>query len=197
MEFRQLQSFLVVAEELHFSRAATKLHLAQSSVSAQIQALEHSLGTPLFERVNRRVRLTEAGEKLKGYARKVVEMTDEIKADINSHEDPRGSLVIRMPESLATSRIPQAVKRFHERYPLVKLRFINCSDTELQQELNSGRLDLAFLIIDSLPVKGVNHEILRPEELVLAAAPSHPLTTAGAVRPSDLNGQTLLLPRTD
>ena len=197
MEFRQLKSFLVVAETLNFSRAAKKLHLAQSSVSAQIQALEESLGTPLFERASRRVWLTDAGKKLQGYARKIVEMTDEIKSDINRHDNSHGSLVIRMPETLATSRMPWVVERFHERYPMVELRFINCSDQELKQELNSGRLDLAFLIIDSLAIGGVNHEMLWSEELVLAASPSHPLAGRDSVDCHALQDQTLLLPRTD
>lgn len=197
MEFRQLKSFLVVAEELNFTRAAEKLYLAQSSVSAQIQALEQSLDAPLFERIGKTVILTDAGKKLKKYARKMMEMAEEIQSEIKMEEHIRGSLVIRMPETLATYAMPWVVEEFQKNYPLVSLRFINCSDQQLKHELNTGRLDLAFLIIDTIHIEGVNFEMLRLEELILAAAPSHLLAEKREVFPEDLRQETLLLPRTD
>ena len=197
MEFRQLETFLVVAEELHFTRASERLHLAQSSVSAQVRALEESLDVRLFDRLGRSVVLTDAGEKLRDYARRIREMSSEILSVVREGGEPQGCLTIRVPESLASWAMPEVVARFNAEMPHVRLNFINCTDQRLKEELGSGRVDLAFLVVDSLIFSGVHSEMLRDEELVLAAAPSHPLANASGLTPSSLEGQTLLLPRTD
>jgi DNA-binding transcriptional LysR family regulator len=127
----------------------------------------------------------------------MMEMAEEMQSEINREEQTRGSLVIRIPETLATFAMPSVVEEFQEQYPLVSLRFINCSDQQLKQELNTGRLDIAFLITDSITIEEVDFEILGYEELVLVTAPSHPLSTRREVLPKDLDGKTLLLPRTD
>lgn len=197
MELRQLETFLVVANELHFTRAARRLHLAQSSVSAQIRALEESLDVRLFDRVGRDVMLTDAGEKLRDYARRILDMTAEIRGEVQGHAQSRGSLTIRVPETLATEVMPEVVERYRADFPLVRLDFCNCTDERLAEQFRTGRLDLAFLIIDAVHIPGVNFEMLRPEPLALACAPGHPLADLPLVTPEHLDNRTLLLPRTD
>ena len=101
MDIRQLETFVAVASHLNFTRAAEELNLAQSSVSAQIRVLEQDLGVKLFDRLGRRVLLTDAGERLYGYARRMGEMTRESRAELKGEEDVEGSLRVRVPESLA------------------------------------------------------------------------------------------------
>lgn len=197
MDIRQLKTFLAVAEHLNFTRAAEELHLAQSSVSAQIRLLEQDLEVRLFDRLGRRVLLTAAGERLYGYARRMEEMTREIRSELAGAEDTRGSLTVRVPESLAELYMPEVVERFHKARPGAGLRFINCSDTRLREELNSGRIDLAFLMADDVYLREVNQRLLRIEPLILAAAPGHDLARRASVTPQDLHGRTLLLSRTD
>ncbi|MBU0969219.1 MAG: LysR family transcriptional regulator substrate-binding protein, partial [Proteobacteria bacterium] len=78
-----------------------------------------------------------------------------------------------------------------------KLIFINCSDLKLREELNSGRIDLAFLMTDAVHFKDINVQLLKTERLILASGTSHPFVTRKKVTYQDLSGQTLLLPKTD
>jgi DNA-binding transcriptional LysR family regulator len=197
MEFRQLRTFRVVAETLSFTKTARQLFMAQSSVSAQIRALEDELDLKLFDRIGRRVLLTDAGLKLYEYARRIGEMTDEIRSEMKGAKNARGALTIRTPETLASVYMPEVVARFHADNPRVKLNLINCSDLRLREELNSGRIDLAFLMTDTLHFKEVNIKMLRTEKLMLVAGPRHPLASRKKIRLKDLDRQTLLLPKTD
>ncbi len=197
MEIRQLKTFRAVAEKLNFTRAAEDLHLAQSSVSAQIKLLEEDLGIRLFDRIGRRILLTEAGEKLLGYARRMEQMTDEIRGELSGSGDFSGTLTIRMPETIASEYMPEVVELFHDEYPKVRLEFINCDDARLREELNTGRIDMAFLMTDSVNFKNVTVEALKPERLVLTSAPSHPLAAKENILSADLQGQTVLHLRVD
>ena len=197
MEFRQLRTFRVVADNLSFSKAAEQLFMAQSSVSAQIRSLEEELDLKLFDRIGRRVLITDAGRKLYEYARRIEDMTDEIRSEVTGAKEVRGTLTIRIPETLATVYMPEVVDRFYRDNPLVKLNFINCSDVQLREELNSGRIDLAFLMTDSIHLKEVNVRMLKTENLDLISGPSHSLSRQKRVMPNDLKGQTVLLLKTD
>lgn len=197
MEFRQLRTFRVVSQLLSFTRAAEQLHMAQSSVSAQIRGLEEEFGVMLFDRIGRRVFLTDAGTKLYDYACRIEGMTDEIRSEVVGERYARGSLTIRMPETLATVFMPLVIEEFNLEYPEVRLTFINCSDLQLSRELNSGSIDLAFLMTDDVHLKDVKVVFLKTLELVLAASSVHPLAARNSMQPSDLAGQTILYPKTD
>lgn len=197
MEFRQLRTFRVVADNLSFTKTAEQLFMAQSSVSAQIKALEDELDIKLFDRIGRRVLLTDAGRKLYGYARRMEDMTFEIRSEVSDSRYTKGSLTIRIPETLAAAYMPSIVERFHELNPKVKLTFINCTDRQLREELNSGRIDLAFLMTDSIHFTDVNVRMLKTEKLALISSPSHPLVPMKNITLRDLDGETLLLPKTD
>lgn len=197
MEMRQLATFKAVAERLNFTRAAEDLHLAQSSVSAQISALEEDLGVRLFDRIGKRTLLTEAGEKLLNFARRMESMSGEIRAELSGSKELAGTLTIRTPETVASQYMPGVVERFAAAHPRVELNFINCDDARLREELNSGRIDLAFLLTDSVDNSNVTVETLRTEPLALMAAPGHPLARKGRVESADLTGETLLFMRVD
>jgi DNA-binding transcriptional LysR family regulator len=197
MDIRQLKTFVCVADLLSFTKASKKLYLAQSSVSAQVKSLEEELDVKLFDRIGRRVLLTDAGRKLYAYARRMEEMTREIRSEFSNDRYARGALTVRVPETLASIYMPAVVERFHHDHPEVKLELINCTDEQLREELNSGRIDLAFLLTDSVHMKAVNIKRLKSEALVLVCAPTHPLARKAAVSLGDLNGHTLLLPKTD
>ncbi len=197
MEFRQLRTFRSVAHNLSFTKAAEQLYMAQSSVSAQIRALEDDLDVKLFDRIGRRILLTDAGRKLFEYARRIEDMTEEIRSEVTGAASARGSLTIRTPETLASVYMPEVVDSFHEENPDVKLVFINCTDRELREELNSGRIDLAFLITDSIRIPDVSVHMLKTENLILVSGPTHPLAALENASLSDLKAQTVLLPRTD
>jgi DNA-binding transcriptional LysR family regulator len=197
MEFRQLKTFRVVAQLLSFTRAAEQLYMAQSSVSAQIRGLEEEFGVMLFDRIGRRVLLTDAGRRLYDYASRIEGMTDEMRSEVVGERYGRGSLTIRMPETLAAIYMPAVIEKFNEEYPEVRLIFINCSDLQLSRELNSGSIDLAFLMTDDIHLQDVQVVFLKNLDLVLAASPQHHLTGKSTIRLADLAGQTILYPKTD
>ena len=197
MEFRQLKTFRVVSQLLSFTRAAERLHMAQSSVSAQIRGLEEELEVRLFDRIGRRVLLTDAGRKLYDYACRIEGMTDEMRAEVVGKRYARGNLTIRMPDTLATVYMPLVIEQFDREFPEVELSFIHCSDYKLSRELNAGSIDLAFLMTDDVHIQDVNIDFLTSLELVLAAAPDHSLAFATDLQPRDLTGQTILYPKTD
>jgi len=196
MEFRHLKTFRAVADLLSFSKAAQRLHLAQSSVSAQIKMLEEELDLKLFDRIGRRVLVTDAGEKLYAYARRIADMTDEIRAEVAGDRNVGGKLTIRTPETLAALYMPKVVERFRKDNPNVGLNFINCTDKQLREELNSGRIDLAFLMTDTVTLKEVNVRMLKSERLIFVSGPGHPLAVQKSAAYADFNGRTVLLPKT-
>ncbi|MCB2187169.1 MAG: LysR family transcriptional regulator [Deltaproteobacteria bacterium] len=197
MELRLLKTFLAVATRQGFHRAAQELNYAQSSVSAQIKALEEELGVSLFDRLGRRVQLTPAGEGLLPYARKMLELAAAARAELAEEALAAGSLTIRVPESFGAWRLPPAVARFRQRMPGVRLNFTACAQESLPRDLAGGVVDLAFLLAESLGAAELVSEALGVERLRLAASPAHPLAREGLGGPAGLAGETLLLTRTD
>jgi DNA-binding transcriptional LysR family regulator len=197
MELRQLKTFRTVAALLSFNRAAEQLHYAQSSISAQIQALEEELGVQLFDRLGRRILLTEAGERLIQYADKILDLADETQADIGNIKEPKGSLTIRVPESFGAHKLPLIIKRFQENFPKVRLYFTTCAHESLDKDLRKGITDLAFLLAESIQSGDLNAEMLGVESLVVVSHPNHPLAMQKSVETRELANEPLLLSRVD
>ena len=197
MEIRQLKTFKAVADHLSFHKAADVINYAQSTVSAQIMALEDDLGIPLFERLGRRIKLTEAGENLYQYACKMLELAEAARADLMEGDHLTGSLTIRVPESFCVHRLTPVVVEFHKRMPNVKLRFITCAQEGLKRDLRKGFTDLAFLLTESIQSKNLAVENLGTEHLIFIAAPNHPLSKVDKFEIDMLANHTLLLSRVD
>ncbi len=197
MEIRQLKSFWVVAERLSFHRAAQELNYAQSSISAQVMALEEELGVRLFDRLGRRVQLTPAGEALLPYAAKMLDLAAAARAEVTEEKQAAGSLTIRVPESFCVHRLPAVVARFRRRMPRVRLGFITCAQEGLRRDLQKGVTDLAFLLADSLAAADLCVQALGTERLVLVAPPGHRLAGVRGLALAELAGETLLLSRVD
>ncbi len=197
VEIRHLKAFLAVARLLSFSRAADRLHYAQSSISAQILALEEELGVRLFDRLGRRILLTQAGEQLVSYAERITDLADETRVEIGGGAQPEGSLTIRVPESLGVYRLASVVYEFSSLFPGICLNLITCAHETLQKELRNGAIDLAFLLAESFQGTELAIEALGAEHLLLVAAPGNPLARKKLVRTRDLAKETLLLSKVD
>ncbi|MEV0183939.1 LysR family transcriptional regulator [Streptomyces sp. NPDC050625] len=187
MELRLLVTFEKVATALSFTRAAAELKYAQSSVTGQIRALESDLGTELFDRLGSRIRLTEAGERLLPYARRMIELAEEARTAVAGADEPAGTLAIGTMESLTSYRLPPLLELFHHRYPRVRLSLRTTIGDETRQALRQGTYDLGFLMEEQTEHAGLEGVVLAEEPLVLVAAPGHPLagkpvTTADLVR---------------
>jgi DNA-binding transcriptional LysR family regulator len=197
MELRQLKTFQAVAKLLNFNRAAEILNYSQSAVSTQIKLLEEELGVPLFDRMGKSVRLTEAGHMLVQYAQKMLDIEKETLAKVSGWEEPHGSISIRIPQSIATYLLPSVLSEFHTRFPKVGLDISSCAYHSLPQELKTGIIDVAFLLADSIHFSELNAELLMIEPLVIVASPNHPLAKQSAMHIRDLTGQSILLPKHD
>ncbi len=197
MEIRQLRTFQTVARVLNFNRSAELLNYSQSAVSAQIKLLEEEIGAPLFDRLGRRVRLTEAGSMLVNYSRKILDMEKEALASVTGWKEPRGSISLRVPQSIGTYLLPAVLQRFQRRFPRVGLDVGSCAYQALPHELKTGVTDVAFLLADAIHLADLKAEPLRIEPLVMAASPDHPLAAKSSLGVRDLAGETILLPKHD
>lgn len=193
MELRQLEIFRALAEELHFTKAAARVHCVQSNVTTQIRALENELGTRLFDRLAKRVVLTDTGRRFLPYAERILSTVEEGRAAVGQNATPSGPLRIGTPESVLTYRLPRILGRFRKLYPKVELSFRPYLDLGLVHLLESGELDLAVWMEDAIRNDRLKAVRLRNERLVFIAAPKHPLVAKKRVTPHDLIGQTLLL----
>jgi DNA-binding transcriptional LysR family regulator len=206
MELRQVETFRAVAEELSFSRAAAKLGYVQSSVSAQVSALEQQLGVPLFDRLGRRIALTDAGEVMFAYSGRLLALAEQtreavVDAGVGSGE-VTGSLTVSAPETLLTYRLPKLLAIFHERHPKVRLSVRPSAIGRLvgsaRKALEEGRVDVAFVLDEPLgrlarPAH-LEVETLVAESVSVIAPTSHALASSSAVLPHDLRGESVLLP---
>jgi DNA-binding transcriptional LysR family regulator len=193
MEVRQLQIFRTLAEELNFTRTAEKVHTVQSNVTAQIKALEEELGSPLFDRLGRRVALTDAGRNFLPFANQALAAMEQGQRAVQSGAEPSGPLRIGAPESVLTYRLPPVLRAYRRRFPHVELTFRPYSDATLALKLEAGKFDMAIHMSDILPAASIQSMRLRTERVFLLAEANHPLASRATVKPADLAGQSLLL----
>ncbi|AKG37712.1 LysR family transcriptional regulator [Paenibacillus durus] len=192
MESRHLFTFLVVVEAGSFTRAAQKLDYAQSSITAQIQTLENELGQPLFDRIGKKITLTDAGRRLLPYAQEISKMHAMAENALRSQSGIGGSLKIGAPESLAAFRLPGIIREFRGRFPQVEMILKPGYCWELLEMIRSGELDLAFLLEPEREDKDLHIETLVHEEMALVAPVNHRLAHRSKAQPSDLKEETIL-----
>ncbi|MFG2606062.1 LysR family transcriptional regulator [Streptomyces sp. NPDC048514] len=187
MELRQLSYFVAVAEELHFGRAADRLHIVQSAVSQQIQRLERELGAELFDRSPRRVRLTGAGERLLPEARAVLAAAERARAAVAA---PAG---LRLGTSTGLgSHLDRVLAAFAERAPGVPVELFSLPVAERLDRVAAGRLDAAF-VRSAEPPPGVRVLPLWPDPLMAAVPAGHPLAARDEIDLAELAGLPLAL----
>ncbi|MFC4766830.1 LysR family transcriptional regulator [Effusibacillus consociatus] len=192
MELRHLNTFKVVAEMRGFTRAAELLGYAQSSVTAQIQALEEELGTPLFDRLGKKVVLTEAGRRLLPFAQEMLKLQASVKEVIHTDTTPSGTLTIGAIESLAAYRLPAILQEYKKLYPQVKIILKPSVCWEMRNQVRNGELDLAFVLDAEVEAPDLVTEKLVRERMALIAPPDHPLAAKEWIEAKDLENETLL-----
>jgi DNA-binding transcriptional LysR family regulator len=192
VEHRQLKTFRTVARTLSFTRAAAELDYVQSNVTTQVKALESELGVPLFDRLGRRVVLTDAGRILLQYAERLLDLSEEAREAVTGDGAPAGTLVVGASPSLSAYRLPRLLRRFGHRFPRVKLSFRPTPHAELGSSVRDGSLDVAFLLEVPVRLASLRAEALAEEPLVVLAPPDHHLAAHGRVSPADLAGEPIL-----
>ncbi len=189
MDLRQLRYFVAVAEELHFSRAAARLHLAQSALSAQVRALEAELGGPLLVRSTRRVTLTPAGEALLTDGRAILAAVDGALGRARALVRGEGSsLVIGSLGPTPGALLAPLLARFGARHPDVRVEIRAFDFTDTVEGLRQGRADLAFVYAPLHEADLVLVPLLSERRVVVVPS-NHRLARRRELRPSDLAGE--------
>jgi DNA-binding transcriptional LysR family regulator len=202
VELRQVATFRAVAEELSFSRAAHRLGYVQSSVSAQVAALERDVGAPLFDRLGRKIVLTDAGRVMLRYSGRLLDLTEETReavadAGVGAGE-VKGTLSVSAPETLLTYRLPRLLALFHERHPKVRLSVrpsaVGRLVGSMRRSVEEGSVDVAFVLDGPVEAPGLSVEPLLEESVSVIVPAAHALAPSTMVTSRDLSGETVLLP---
>lgn len=191
MEMHQLRYFAKVAELGNFTRAAEQCHVSQPSLSQQIAKLEEELGQPLFERLGRSVRLTEAGRLLQERAIQILRLVDEARAEVA--DDPEaGRLVVAAIPTVAPYLLPDLLSRFAQLCPRARVEIREEPTADILRYCHQGEIDLAVL---ALPVSGENLHIepLLTEELFAVLPAGHPLAESTSLRLQELAEQSFIV----
>ena len=194
MELRHLRYFVTVAELLNFTKAATRLHVAQPALSRQIRDLEEELGAPLLERGPRFVKLTEAGAVFLPEAKAILQhseaATQAVRAVLRGE---RGQIHVGYAPSPTVELLPCALHTFENLAPGVRVNLHDLSSEEMLRGLNDGKLDLCLMVRTSgKSLRDLKFELLREYPTCVVMSLSHPLARLKQVSPKQLLHEPLL-----
>lgn len=198
LELRHLRYFIAVAEELNFTRAAARLHIAQPALSAQIRSLERHVGCRLLERSTRRVELTEHGRALLADARELVRLADDAVARLQaSARGERGVLRVGFIAHGAGELGTEILRRFAAAWPGVTTELEEAATLDaLQRNVRDRATDVAFAWLP-LVFEELEAEPIRSERVLIAVHPEHPLAALPVPEPSDVAPQPIVAPWDD
>ena len=192
MELRHLRYFIAVAEELHFRRAAERLHMSQPPLSQQIRQLEEEVGATLLLRNQRKVELTAAGAAFLVRAREILDaVEDAARTARRVQRGEVGRLAVGFVGSAMYSFVPELLRAFREQAPDIALRLEELGTTEQLRQLDDGRLDVGFVRAPGAR-PGLTFETVMEEQIVVALPDVHPLAQRPLLRLSDLQGESLI-----
>lgn len=192
MDVRDLEVFLAVAKHLNFTRAGEEVHLSQPSVSVRIRRLEEDLGVKLFEQWGKKVVLTEAGQLLEPYARRVVAALDDAQQAIAEFQGlERGLLRIGASTTPGMYLVPRIIAAFKRRYPNIAIHLSVKNTRQVEEDIVSNAFDLGFVggHLISAEVDVISWLI---DELVLIVPPGHPLARRRRITPRALAKEPLV-----
>lgn len=167
LDMTALRSFVAVAETGGVTRAAGFMNLTQSAVSMQLKRLEEALGLQLLDRSSRQISLTASGEQLLGYAKRMLDLNDEIYARLTDQAF-EGELVLGVPHDIVYPAIPQVLQRFNIDYPRVKVQLVSSYTIGLKSKFSRGECDMILTTEDSCDSGG---ETLTTLPLIWIGAP--------------------------
>jgi DNA-binding transcriptional LysR family regulator len=193
VQLRRLEYFVVMADELHFGRAARRLNIAQPALSQQMQRLESELGVELLKRSPRRIELTTAGELLLEQARALLAHADQVDNVMRAAAaGVAGPLTVGYVRAAGADLLPNILREFYRGRPLVKLTLHALHTFDQIEALDAGRIDIGIVRPRLVPSRFVVTP-LRVEPLVAALPSEHPLARARELSLSRLSGEDFVL----
>lgn len=195
MELRHLRYFLIVAEELNFTRAARRLNISQPPLTQQIKALEAELGVALIDRSAYRIALTDAGQVFAGEAARILgEVRNAARLACSAARGATGRVRVGFTESASFNPLMTSTLRgFRSAYPEVEVSLEEHPTTELAMGLREDRLDVGFVRPPLREEKGLAFDLLEKESLVVAVPAGHRLSRRRSVALKDLSAETFIL----
>ncbi|MBA3469859.1 MAG: LysR family transcriptional regulator [Herpetosiphonaceae bacterium] len=191
MELTHLRYFEAIARLGTVTRAAAEQHIAQPSLSKALRGLESELGMVLFDRVGRRLELSDAGRTLLPYARRILQEVEAARAALQARADlTLGHVSLGVPPTIGTHLLPTALADFNQRHRGIELELHEAGASQLLRLLDAGKVDLAVV---SVPVAQAAWTELFTEELVVAVAPTHRLAQHGTIAAADLAREAFIL----
>lgn len=195
MDFDQLETFLEVARHANFSRAAEKRFRTQPAISAQIRSLEEEVGARLFDRSGGKVSLTAAGKAFHTYAEETVASRKQMVTQLAEMERiPRGEIVVGANEGTCLYVLPEVFAEFKKQYSGVAVSINRAESTKVLESVIDNSVDFGVV---SLPI--TDHRLtvvpIHRDELVVIAAPTHPLARMKSVPVAEVTKYPLLLPK--
>jgi DNA-binding transcriptional LysR family regulator len=189
VDVRLWRSFTTVAEELHYGRAAERLHITQPALSRQIRDLERALGVTLFDRTSRRVVLSRAGQAVLGQARRALAESDRAVrlAQLAAHGD-WGELAIAVLPAAAVALLPAIIRAYRDAHPAIGVTISEGFDDEQLAALTAGRIDAGFLRAAAAP-PGIYLETLLTEPVLAGLPAGHRLARHDRIALSELAGE--------
>lgn len=193
MELRQLDYFVAVAEERHFTRAATRCHVSQSTLSASIRALEQELDAALLRRTTRQVELTDAGRALLTEARRTLAAAHAARDAVHATKGLLwGSLAVGGVQTTGLFDQAELLARFHSRYPTVDVHYRTGTSVDLIEDLRNGRLDVGFVSLPPILPSDLQAKPLAGAPLLFVCRFDHPLADRKSVRLQELQDETFV-----
>ncbi|WP_342043592.1 LysR family transcriptional regulator [Bacillus sp. OTU2372] len=171
MEIRHFVTFKKVIEFGSFTQAAEHLGYTQSTVTSHIQALEKQIGAPLFERMGRKIMLTDVGKKMMPYTQEILDTYSKIESIASEEKDVRGELKIAAPESLTVYRLEPILREYRNKFPHVSINLSNATCGDNKKALFNGSADIAFVMMPQLQGSDIIVHSLLDESMVLVGSP--------------------------
>ena len=193
MELIQIQSFIAVAELLHFGRAAERLHLSQSAVSQQIRLLEHELGVRLFDRSYKKTALTEAGKVFQKEVQDILQLVSMMKEEVKLAEKGFiGTVRIGFISTAAADIVPTLLERFRKERPKVSVELKHALTNEQISLLERRQIDVGFIRFPCINAGKLITKVVHREPFKLFLPASHPLAAYQKLALTALNDVTFL-----
>lgn len=193
MELRRINTFLVAAEKMNFSKVAEQLGYTQAAVTIQIKQLENELGVLLFDRIGKSVYLTDKGKEFLVYAQKILLYTEEAKAGLKKETLYSGVIRIGTSESILTTSFPRMIKEFHQMHPDMHICVKTGTRDFIFDLMIHNELDLAYIIDQNV----IDHEWIgkniQEEKVYFVASPKNPLTGKEEVCIEEILAQELIM----
>lgn len=196
MELRHLKYFVAVAEELNFARAARRVHIAQPSLTKQIQQLEQELGFPLLYRTKKKVELLDTGHVLLEEAQRLLRQAENaIQSARSTHTGESGRLLIGFSTSAAPEVLPRILRRYHALYPKVVVDLLEIVSVKNAESLLESPISVALVRSPTFLSRELfGFETIQHERFVVALSDSHPLAKQKSVRINALANEPLIVP---